>query len=210
MTPAVLVLIIANVAIYFLQTSAGPFFMANFALWPLGSFPVSGTDIVVGFKPWQLLTSAFLHDPHSIAHLLLNMFALFMFGRDVEMALGTRRFVWLYGASVLAGSLAQLVMVTATLDQGVGPTVGASGGVFGVLLAFAVLFPRRRMIVFPIPVPVPAWVAVAGFAVIELASGMMRSNSGVAHFAHLGGMVGAAIVLLIASRRRPPPPPRAS
>ena len=205
MTPAVLVLIIANVAIYFLQVNADPALVAQFQLWPIGDFyhPALGTN--VGFEPWQLITSAFMHDPHSIAHLLLNMFALFMFGRDVEAALGTKRFVWLYGSSVLAGSLAQLVLVTATIDQGVVPTVGASGGVFGVLLAFGVLFPKRRMIVFPIPIPMPACVAVAGFAIIELASGMLRSQSGVAHFAHLGGMVGAAIVLLIASRRRPPP-----
>jgi len=206
MTPAVLVLIIANVAIYFLQVNADPALVAQFQLWPIGNFFHPDYGIEVGFEPWQLVTSAFLHDPRSLAHLLLNMFALFMFGRDVEMALGTKRFAWLYGASVLAGSLAQLVLVTATIDQGVSPTVGASGGVFGVLLAFGVLFPKRRMIVFPIPVPMPAWVAVAGFALVELASGMLRSNSGVAHFAHLGGMVGAAIVLLVVSRRRTPPP----
>jgi membrane associated rhomboid family serine protease len=202
MTPAVLALIVANAAIYFLQVNADPALVAQFQLWPLGKFfhPAFGTH--VGFEPWQLVTSAFMHDPRSIAHLLLNMFALFMFGRDVEAAMGTRRFVWLYGASVLAGSLAQLVVVTATIDQGVGPTVGASGGVFGVLLAFAVMFPKRRMIVFPIPAPMPAWVAVTGFAVIELVSGVYRTQSGVAHFAHLGGMVGAAIVLLCLSRRR--------
>ncbi|MDF3022457.1 MAG: rhomboid family protein [Steroidobacteraceae bacterium] len=205
MTPAVLALIVANVAIYFLQVNADPALVAQFQLWPLGKFFHPAFGGYVGFEPWQLVTSAFLHDPRSIAHLLLNMFALFMFGRDVEAAMGTRRFVWLYGASVLAGSLAQLVVVTATIDQGVGPTVGASGGVFGVLLAFAVMFPKRRMIVFPIPVPMPAWVAVTGFAVIELVSGVYRTQSGVAHFAHLGGMVGAAIVLLWLSRRRGPP-----
>lgn len=205
MTPAVLALIVANVAIYFLQVNADPAVVAQFQLWPLGKFFHPAFGGYVGFEPWQLVTSAFMHDPRSMAHLLLNMFALFMFGRDVEAAMGTRRFVWLYGASVLAGSLAQLVVVTATIEQGVGPTVGASGGVFGVLLAFAVMFPKRRMIVFPIPVPMPAWVAVAGFAVIELVSGVYRTQSGVAHFAHLGGMVGAAIVLLWLSRRRGPP-----
>jgi membrane associated rhomboid family serine protease len=202
MTPAVLFLIIANVVVFGLQGMLGFSVVERFALWPLGTFVDRETGHAVGFHVWQLVTSGFLHG--GVPHLALNMFALYMFGRDVELGLGTRRFAWLFGASVIAGSLAQLVLVTATIENGIAPTVGASGGVFGVLLAFAVMFPKRRMIVFPIPVPVPAWVAVTGFAVIELVSGVLRTQSGVAHFAHLGGMVGAAVVLLVVARRRPP------
>jgi membrane associated rhomboid family serine protease len=114
----------------------------------------------------------------------------------VERTLGARRFAWLYAASVLAAGLVQLWVVTATADDGVGPTLGASGGVFGVLLAFAVLFPHSRvMLLFP-PIPMKAWVLVTVYAVIELASGVFGTGEGVAHFAHLGGMLGAAIVLL--------------
>jgi rhomboid family protein len=206
MTPVVLVLIVANVAVYLLQGLAQVFFFQHLALWPLGDYSLGGVQ--VGFEPWQLITSGFMHDPDNIAHLLLNMFALFMFGRDVELTLGSKRFSWLYGASIIAGSLAQLLVVTASINESTGPTptVGASGGVFGVLLAFAIMFPKRKLIVFPVPIPMPAWLVVTGFAIIELASGVMGTRQGVAHFAHLGGMLGAAVVLLLVSRRRPAPP----
>jgi membrane associated rhomboid family serine protease len=148
----------------------------------------------VGFEPWQLLTSAFLHG--GVAHIALNLYALYAFGGMVERALGSRRFAWLYFASVLAAGAVQLLVVTATVEQGVVPTVGASGGVFGVLLAFAALFPHRRVLLLFPPVPMKAWVLVTGYALIELASGVFGTSQGVAHFAHLGGMVGATIVLL--------------
>jgi membrane associated rhomboid family serine protease len=205
MTPAILVLVIANVAVYLLQMQAADGLTINFALWPLGSYTDYASGITVGFQPWQLVTTAFLHDPSSSMHLLLNMFALYMFGRDVEMAMGTQRFAVLYGASVLTASLIQLMVVTASVEEGIVPTVGASGGVFGVLLAFGVLFPKRRVMLLIPPIPMPAWVLVAGYAVLSLASGVLGTQQGVAHFAHLGGMLGAAIVLLLA-RTRPSRP----
>jgi membrane associated rhomboid family serine protease len=206
MTPVVLALIIANAAAYFLQLQSADNLMTHFALWPLGSYSDPHTGTVVGFEPWQLVTSAFLHDPTSAAHLLLNMFALYMFGRDIELALGTRRFAWLYAASVLTASVVQLLVVTASVDQGVAPTVGASGGVFGVLLAFGVLFPRRRVLLLFPPIPMPAWLLVVGYGLIELGMGVFGTRQGVAHFAHLGGMLGAALVLLLV-RRKPVRPP---
>jgi membrane associated rhomboid family serine protease len=113
----------------------------------------------------------------------------------VERAVGSRRFAWLYLASVLTAALVQLLVVTMTADDGAVPTVGASGGVFGVLLAFAFLFPHSRvMLIFP-PIPMKAWVLVAGYAAIELFSGVFGTMQGVAHFAHLGGMLGAAAIL---------------
>ena len=154
----------------------------------------------MGFKPWQLLTSAFLHG--NLMHIAFNMFALWSFGTMVERAVGARRFAWLYFLSVFSASLVQLLVVTATSDSGAVPTVGASGGVFGVLLAFAFLFPHARvMLVFP-PIPMKAWVLVAGYAVIELTSGVFGTRQGVAHFAHLGGMLGAAVVLFAWHRAR--------
>lgn len=194
MTPVVLQLLIANIALYVAQNLVGEALIANFALWPRGEFGVSGSDLTVGFEPWQLVTYAFLHG--NTMHLALNMFALFMFGRDVELQLGSRRFAWMYGGSVLTAGLVQLWVVTASLPEVV-PTVGASGGVFGVLLAFGVLFPKRRVMLLIPPIPMPAWLLVTGYAVIELANGVFGTRQGVAHFAHLGGMIGAGIVLLL-------------
>jgi membrane associated rhomboid family serine protease len=201
MTPVVLQLIIANIALYFAQQWVGEALIIHGALWPLGSFPVEGTQVSVGFQPWQLVTYAFLHG--GTTHLVLNMFALYMFGRDVEMQMGSRRFAWLYGASILAGGLVQLLVVTMSIEEGIGPTVGASGGVFGILLAFGVLFPKRRVMLLIPPIPMPAWLLVTGYGVIELASGVFGSQQGVAHFAHLGGMLGAAVVLLLGRSAKP-------
>ncbi len=194
MTPVVRILLFANIGVFLLQQMAADALFTHFALWPLGQY-FAGGSVRVGFEPWQLITSAFLHSPQNIAHIAFNMFALWSFGTMVERAVGSRRFAWLYLASVLSASIVQLLVVTATADQGAVPTVGASGGVFGVLLAFAFLFPHQRLILFPIPIPMKAWVLVAGYAAIELTSGVLGTMQGVAHFAHLGGMVGAAAIL---------------
>ena len=193
MTPIVRWLLIANVAVFGLQQLSRDELLTHFALWPLGSHYLGGA-VTVGFEPWQLITSAFLHG--NLPHIALNMYALYAFGSMVERAMGSRRFACLYFASVLTGSLVQLAVVTMAVDQGVTPTVGASGGVFGVLLAFAVLFPHARVMLVNPPIPMKAWVLVAGYAAIELFSGVFGTSQGVAHFAHLGGMLGAIIVLL--------------
>lgn len=192
MTPVVRQLVFINVGVFLLQQIAADGLFTHFALWPLGEHftPYFGR---VGFEPWQLLTSSFMHG--GLAHIALNMFALWSFGTMVERAVGSRRFAWLYSVSVFTAGLVQLMVVTATADQGAVPTVGASGGVFGVLLAFAFLFPHTRvLLVFP-PIPMKAWVLVAGYALIELTSGVFGTASGVAHFAHLGGMLGAGVTL---------------
>ena len=108
----------------------------------------------------------------------------------------------MYGASVLAAGICQLIVVTMSKDSGVAPTLGASGGVFGVLLAFGLLFPHRRVMLIIPPIPMPAWVLVTLYAGMELANGVFRMNSGVAHFAHLGGMLGAFIALSVFGYKR--------
>jgi membrane associated rhomboid family serine protease len=89
MTPVVLQLVIANVAMFFVQSWIGDGLLAHLALWPMGNYPVPELGTSVGFEPWQLVTSAFLHA--GVPHLALNMFALYMFGRDVELTLGSKR-----------------------------------------------------------------------------------------------------------------------
>lgn len=180
--PVTLLLIVANVAIFALESLAGRTIIDLFALWPLRA----------GFLPWQVVTYGFLHA--GLTHLLLNMFALYMFGGEIERVVGQRRYLTFYFACVLSAAAAQL-LVTAALSGPPYPTVGASGGVFGVLLAFAMYFPRRTILLILPPIPLPAWLFVTLFGALELYFGVTGTQSGVAHFAHLGGMVGGYLMI---------------
>ena len=189
--PVTRAVLLSNVALYVLELLTGSFLIGMFGLWPLGS-PL--------FHPWQLLTYAFLHDPTNFLHLFLNMFALFMFGRSLESYWGARRFLTYYLICVLTAGLTQLALTAGVPDAK--PTIGASGGVFGVLLAFAWFFPRQKLIVLPIPIPLPAWLVVGGYALLELFFGVTGLDASVAHFAHLGGMLGGILCILYWRARR--------
>jgi membrane associated rhomboid family serine protease len=179
--PVTRALILANIVVFLLQHVAREPLLALFALWPIG----------IAFRPWQLVTYAFLHE--NFLHIFFNMFALFMFGPSLENYWGSRRFLIYYMASVLAAGATQLAIQYVT-ERGYA-TIGASGGVFGVLLAFAIFFPRQRlMLLFP-PVPLPAWLFVTLYGALELVLGVTGTQAGVAHFAHLGGMLGGALTL---------------
>lgn len=181
MPPVTQTLLIANVAIFLLQMNLGPAIVEPFALWPWGT----------RFAPWQMVTYAFLHDGGF--HLFFNMFGLYMFGSALERVWGSQRFLVYYVACILAAAIAQLL--TTTLSGELYPTIGASGGVFGLLLAFAMYFPRQPiMLLFP-PIPMPAWLFVTLYAALELVLGVTGSAAGVAHFAHLGGMVGGFLMI---------------
>ena len=182
-----------NVAVFLLEAVTGPGLFARFALWPVGHFDVPQFDTPVGFKIWQLITCGFLHA--NFLHLAINMYALWMFGSDVERTVGPRHYLTLYFASLLSSSLTQLLVVSMMTSAGVYPTVGASGAIFGILLAFGLLFPRRTIVLLIPPIPMPAIVFVILYALLELFSGVFGTNQGVAHFAHLGGMIGAFITL---------------
>ncbi|HEV7715231.1 MAG TPA: rhomboid family intramembrane serine protease [Steroidobacteraceae bacterium] len=180
--PATRAIIVANVVIYLLQVFVHGPALDRLALWPLAT-PF--------FAPYQILTYAFLHG--GVAHIFFNMFALFMFGRALEDFWGPRRFLIYYFASVIAAAIAQLIVTS--MMHSIEPTIGASGGVFGVLMAFAIYFPRQRItLLFP-PIPMPAWLFVTLYGVLELVMGVTNTQAGVAHFAHLGGMVGGALVI---------------
>lgn len=178
---SVFILILANVAGYVLELTSGPETVASLALWPLQG----------GFMPWQLLSYAFLHA--NFSHLAVNMFGLWMFGRDVEALLGKAGMFKLYFVSVLSAAATQLLVAVVSGIQY--PTVGASGGVFGVLLAYAICFPRRMIVLLFPPIPLPAWLFVSLYAIFELVLGVTGTAAGVAHFAHLGGMAGAYLAL---------------
>jgi len=179
--PGVRTLLIATIACYLLQMAVGDSMIYSLALWPPQS----------GFLPWQLITYAFLHG--SLMHIAFNMYGLWMFGSEVEYVLGRRQFLLLYFASVLSAGLMQLLVTGMT--GGEYPTLGASGGVFGLLLAFGLFFPNRIIMLLIPPIPMRARTFVVLYAVIELFLGVTGTQAGVAHFAHLGGMIGAWYVI---------------
>lgn len=187
--PATQWLLIANVAVFFLSSS-GAIPVEAFALWPPG-----GIDSA--FAPWQLVTYSFLHA--SLGHIFFNMLALYMFGGEIERLFGTRYYAWYYFACVVSAAITHLVM-TAWMGGPPVPMVGASGGIYGLLLAFGIYFPHRRVLLLFPPIPLPARVFVIGFALLELFFGITQTAAGVAHFAHLGGMLGGW--LMIQYRRR--------
>jgi membrane associated rhomboid family serine protease len=147
-------------------------------LWPIDSYRGD-------FYPWQLLTYGFLHG--STTHILFNMFMLWMFGRELEAMMGAKRFLAYYLTGVIGAGIVQLVV--AAIQGGDYPTLGASGGVFALLLAFGLTFPNRMiMLIFP-PIPMKAKYMVILFGVLELYMGLSGGAPGVANFAHLGGML---------------------
>jgi membrane associated rhomboid family serine protease len=198
---AVKSLIAVNVAIFILQVLFAGRLEDAMALWPLA--PIDG---YVHFHFWQLITYAFLHgaeDPRRPYHLLFNMLGLWMFGAEIERTVGSSRLLACYFASVLTAALTQLT-IPGLLGAPAAPTIGASGGVFGLLLAYALLFPHRKVVPLIPPIPMPAWLFATIYAALELILGVTGSLSGIAHFAHLGGMIGSFLVVLEWRRTRSP------
>jgi membrane associated rhomboid family serine protease len=135
------------------------------------------------------------------------MFALYMFGSDIERLFGSRYFLIFYLISVISAALSQLV-VTAAMGAPPFPTVGASGGVYGLLLAFGMYFPRRMIVLIFPPIPMQARIFVIVFGALELFLGVTGTQAGVAHFAHLGGMLGGWLVIQYRRRGFPFTRPR--
>lgn len=169
------------------------------------------------FRPWQPFTYMFMHGGWE--HLFFNMFAVWMFGRIMEQTMGQNRFLFFYITCGLGAGLAQeLVQLVEYWYYGLGSmeqlefpdgssisvanylnrwnTVGASGAVYGILLSFGVTYPNERLFIFPLPIPIKAKFFVIGYAVIELLSALSQKGDGVAHMAHLGGMLVGLLLLL--------------
>jgi membrane associated rhomboid family serine protease len=183
--PASQALLLTNVIVFFAGAMGGVNYAA-LALWPLGTY----------FMPWQVLTYAFLHG--GLTHLLFNMFGLYMFGGDVERVWGSARFLSYYLICALSGAVAQILFSIVTGSGA--PMVGASAAIFGLLIAFARLYPNRVVVpLFP-PIPMRAPVFVAVFGALELLLGVTGTANGVAHFAHLGGLVGGFLYLKLVRR----------
>ncbi|MCZ4312177.1 rhomboid family intramembrane serine protease [Comamonadaceae bacterium G21597-S1] len=182
MPPVTQALLIVNVLVFFVVQQLGPTIIVQFGLWPWA------TEL---FRPWQVVSYAFLHG--GLTHLAFNMFGLWMFGSELERVWGARRMLQFYFASVLVAAAAQLIVTGVMGSQA--PTVGASGGLFGLLIGFAMVFPRRKITPLIPPIPMPAPVFVGLYGAIELTLGVTGSASGVAHFAHLGGLLGGWLMM---------------
>ncbi len=191
--PATKYLLIANIAIFLVcsmvhSVELNSLFGLHFFLAP-------------GFHIYQLLTYMFMHG--GWMHLFFNMFALWMFGCVVEMTLGTKRFVIFYlvcgvGAGLFqeAAQLGELMFSPgSSMMLSLVTTVGASGAIYAILLAFGVLYPNQRIFIFPLPIPIKAKWFVVIYVVIELYSALRTTSDGVAHVAHLGGMVFGYLML---------------
>lgn len=176
-TPASMGIIVICAIVYFTR-----FQPAGLALWPWESG---------FFAPWQLVSYGFLHG--SFNHLFFNMFAVWMFGTHLERSWGTQRFLYYYGASVIGAAVIQLLVQL--FEGGIYPTIGASGGVFGLLLAYGVMWPNNKIFLLFFPVPISAKWFVLLYGGLELMLGVSRAMPGIAHFAHLGGMIFGAALL---------------
>ena len=171
-------LLVANGVAFALQQLSPRFLVINFALWPFG-VPNSP------FAPWQLITYGFLHG--NLSHIFFNMFGLWMFGRDLERLMGPRRFLIYYFTCVVGAGFVQLIVAGTQGD--LYPTLGASGGVFGILLAYGLTYPNRMVVLIFPPIPMKAKYFVLFYGLFELYLGLSGGAPGVANFAHLGGML---------------------
>ncbi len=180
----IFILLIANGLVFALQQMSLEFMLINFALWP-------ATHSQSPFMPWQLLTYGFLHG--NLTHIAFNMFGLWMFGQDLERLWGPKRFLTFFLVCVVGAGFVQLLV--AAWQGGIYPTVGASGGLFGILLAYGLTFPNRIVVpLFP-PIPMRAITFVIVFGLLELYLGVSGGAPGIANFAHLGGMLFGFLML---------------
>lgn len=198
--PVIKYLIFINVGIFALQNlflanlsfggvNLNAFIFNYLALQPIDSSALS-FSMGSGFYPWQLITYQFLHG--GFTHILFNLFALWMFGVEMENRWGSSKFLTYY---LLSGIGAGIIhMIISPMFGEMGPTIGASGAIYGILLAFGLTYPNRPIIMFPLFIPIPAKYFVLIFGVIEFISGL-TGGDGVAHFAHLGGALTGFILL---------------
>lgn len=139
------------------------------------------------FWPWQLISFQFMHG--GLWHLFFNMFAIWMFGIELENIWGSKKFLIYYLLTGIGAGLTQMLVAPSV------PTVGASGGVFGILIAFGMTFPERRIFIFPIFIPIKAKIFVAIYGVLELILGVSNAGDGIAHFAHVGGAIAGLFLI---------------
>ena len=195
-TPGVQLLVIICTGVFLAQTLVD-LFWPKLTPWILHFFGLVALGPIPGLRLWQPVTYIFLHG--GLWHLLINMLFLWMFGRELELVWGKKRFLnFFFLCGVGAGLIEILVKVIPMawghmpLDI---PTIGASGAIFGILMANAILFPDRRIWLFPLPVTIPMRPYVAVMGAIEFFGTLGSGGDAVAHVCHLGGMLVGYIYL---------------
>lgn len=190
LTPAIKVLLIANTSVFLLQAILQLVVSERAAAFLIRYFGLVPFAVLHGFV-WQLFTYLFLHG--GLWHLLINMLVLWMFGRDLELYWGRRRFYAYYfltgvGAGIINVIVKALLYSSASLPMSI-PTIGASGAIYGILMAAAMVFPDRQIWLLPFPVTLPMRVYVAIIGAIEFFGTLGASGDNVSHISHLGGML---------------------
>jgi membrane associated rhomboid family serine protease len=192
-TPAIQWLVIANVAVYLLENFLHVFWGKGAYGWFLMHFGLVPSAVTHGLRIWQPFTYLFLHDIGSIWHILTNMFMLWMFGRELELVWGRTRFLQYYFLTGVGAGLINVIVKTVPIFWGHSlsdlPTIGASGAIFGILLACAILFPDRQVYLFPIPVKITMRTLVIIMTALEFLGTFGVGGDDISHICHLGGML---------------------
>jgi membrane associated rhomboid family serine protease len=192
-TPGVKLLLIANFGVYLFEALlyhfSGPSAYMDLVKW----FGLVPAGVVPLFRIWQPFTYLFLHDINSIWHILMNMFMLWMFGRELELVWGKNRFLYYYSLTGVGAGIINVIVKTVPALFGHGfsyvPTIGASGAIFGILMACAILFPDRRVYLLPFPVAMSMRTVVIIMAAFTFLGTFGLGADNVSHLCHLGGML---------------------
>ena len=192
-TPGVQWLLIANAAVFIFEVLLQTFSGLSAYTWFIGHFGLVPSAVTHGLRIWQPFTYLFLHDGFTIWHILTNMFVLFMFGRELELVWGRTRFLQYYFLTGVGAGIINVIVNTIPVFWGHKPsdipTIGASGAIFGVLLACAILFPDRQVIMFPIPIKMTMRTFVILMTALEFLGTFGLGGSNISHVCHLGGML---------------------
>ena len=191
-------LLLVNFAMFGLQQLWGWRFTDRLALWPMGGSPFGEESL---FQPWQPVTHALLHD--GWFPLIFNTFCLYMLGWRVEERFGPQRYLIFYFVCSLGAAIVYMI-VSAVAEIPYAGAVGSSGALLGVLLAFAMEFPRERVMLFLVPIPIPAWVLATFYGLVELYFGVTQTVQGVGHFTFLGGMLTGFLLIMFWRQQRQP------
>jgi len=198
-TPAIQWLIIANVAVYILENFLQVFWGKTAYAVFLHYFGLVPSGVTHGLRIWQPFTYLFLHDVQIIWHILTNMFMLWMFGRELELVWGRNRFLQYYFLTGVGAGLIEVLVKTLPVFWGHPPsdvpTIGASGAIFGALLACAILFPDRQVYIFPLPIKITMRTVVIIMTAFEFLGTFGVGGDNISHICHLGGMLVGYIYL---------------